>query len=178
MGMKKILNYIDGSYCEPFTQDWLDNYNPSKGAVYSKIASSSSIDVDKAYQAAKKAFPSWSNTTIDERSAILLKIANLIDDNLDMLAEAESLDNGKPLSLAKTVDIPRASSNFRFFAHAITQFASEAHESVGLEYHELYFKTSYWSCRMYIPLEFTIVLIYLENCSGLSRREYCCCKTK
>ena len=132
MVMKKILNYIDGSYCEPFTQDWLDNYNPSKGAVYSKIASSSSIDVDKAYQAAKIAFPSWSNTTIDERSAILLKIANLIEDNLDMLAEAESLDNGKPLSLAKAVDIPRASSNFRFFAHAITQFASEAHESVGL----------------------------------------------
>ena len=97
MVMKKILNYIDGSYCEPFTQDWLDNYNPSKGAVYSKIASSSSIDVDKAYQAAKIAFPSWSNTTIDERSAILLKIANLIEDNLDMLAEAESLDNGKLL---------------------------------------------------------------------------------
>ena len=76
--MKKILNYIDGSYCEPSSQDWLDNYNPSKGEVYSKIASSSSIDVDKAYLAAKKAFPSWSNTTIDERSAILLKIANLI----------------------------------------------------------------------------------------------------
>ncbi len=130
--MKKILNFINGAYCEPFSQDWLDNYNPSKGEVYSKIAYSSSEDVEKAYQAAKDAFPSWSNTTIEERSMILLKIASLIEENLDALAEAETLDNGKPLSLAKAVDIPRASSNFRFFGHAITQFASEAHESVGL----------------------------------------------
>jgi len=130
--MKKILNYINGVYCEPFSGGWLENYNPSKGEVYSKIACSSSEDVEKAYKAAKEAFPSWSNTTIEERSSILLKIASLIEENLDSLAEAEALDNGKPLSLAKAVDIPRASSNFRFFAHAITQFASEAHESVGL----------------------------------------------
>ena len=130
--MKKILNYIDGSYDESFSKDWLDNYNPSKGEVYSKIASSTKADVNRAYLAAKKAFPSWSNTTINERSTILSRIADLIDDHLDMLAEAETLDNGKPLNLAKSVDIPRASSNFRFFAHAITQFSSEAHESIGL----------------------------------------------
>jgi aminomuconate-semialdehyde/2-hydroxymuconate-6-semialdehyde dehydrogenase len=130
--MKKILNYIDGSYDESFSKDWLDNYNPSKGEVYSKIASSTKADVNSAYLAAKKAFPAWSNTTINERSTILSKIADLIDDHLDMLAEAETLDNGKPLNLAKSVDIPRASSNFRFFAHAITQFSSEAHESIGL----------------------------------------------
>lgn len=130
--MKKVLNYINGKYCNPLADDWLDNYNPSKGEVYSKIASSSSEDVEKAYLAAEKAFPAWSNTTLEERSSILLKIASLIEDNLDDLAKAEALDNGKPLSLARSVDIPRASSNFRFFAHAITQFASEAHESIGL----------------------------------------------
>ena len=130
--MKKILNYIDGSYDESFSKDWLDNYNPSKGEVYSKITSSTKVDVNSAYLAAKKAFPAWSNTTINERSTILSRIADLIDDHLDMLAEAETLDNGKPLNLAKSVDIPRASSNFRFFAHAITQFSSEAHESIGL----------------------------------------------
>ena len=130
--MKKILNYIDGYYDESFSKDWLDNYNPSKGEVYSKIASSTKADVNRAYLAAKKAFPAWSNTTINERSTILSRIADLIDDHLDMLAEAETLDNGKPLNLAKSVDIPRASSNFRFFAHAITQFSSEAHESIGL----------------------------------------------
>ncbi|MBW2936615.1 aldehyde dehydrogenase [Aureisphaera sp. CAU 1614] len=130
--MHKILNYINGEYCEPVSKEWIDNFNPSEGVVYGKIANSSSEDIEKAYQAAKKAFPSWSNTTIEERSRILLKIADLIDQNLNKLAEAEALDNGKPLSLAKSVDIPRASANFRFFGNAITQFSSDAHESVGL----------------------------------------------
>lgn len=130
--MQKILNYINGTYCDPHSDEWLDNYDPSKGEVYSRIANSNSEDVEKAYEAAKAAFPSWSNTTIEERSRIMLRIASLIEDNLDGLAEAEAKDNGKPLSLAKAMDIPRASSNFRFFAHAITQFNSEAYESVGL----------------------------------------------
>lgn len=130
--MQKILNYINGSYCEPQNGEWLDNYKPSTGEIYAQIANSTSEDVEAAYVAAAKAFPGWSNTPIEQRSAILLKIAALIDDNLDQLAEAEAEDNGKPLSLAKTVDIPRASANFRFFGNAITQFSSEAHESVGL----------------------------------------------
>lgn len=130
--MQKILNYINGEYVEPISGEWLDNYNPSNGEVYSQIANSNSDDVESAFQAAKEAFPKWSNTTIDERSKILLKIANLIEENLNKLAKAESMDNGKPLSLALAVDIPRGSANFRFFGNAITQFASEAHESVGL----------------------------------------------
>ncbi len=130
--MQKILNYINGEYVEPLSKKWLDNFNPSNGEVYSQIANSNSADIENAYQAAKEAFPKWSNTTIDERSRILLKIADLIEEKLVDLAEAEAKDNGKPLSLALTVDIPRASSNFRFFGNAITQFASEAHESVGL----------------------------------------------
>ena len=131
--MEKILNYINGSYCDPLSGEWLDNYNPSTGKVYAKIAASNSEDIEAAYQAAENAFPAWSNTTIDERSRIMLKVASLIEKNMDKLAEAESEDNGKPLSLAKSVDIPRASANFRFFGNAITQFSSEAHESVGLD---------------------------------------------
>lgn len=130
--MQKILNYINGKYVEPLSKKWLDNYNPSNGEVYSQIANSNAEDIENAYQAAKQAFPKWSNTTIDERSKILLKIADLIDEKLVDLAEAEAKDNGKPLSLALAVDIPRASANFRFFGNAITQFASEAHESIGL----------------------------------------------
>ncbi|NNM24240.1 MAG: aldehyde dehydrogenase family protein, partial [Flavobacteriaceae bacterium] len=130
--MERILNYINGEYCEPLSGEWIDNYNPSIGEVYGKIANSNAEDVVKAYEAASAAFPSWSNTGIEERSRILLKIASLIDLNLDRLAQAEAEDNGKPFSLAKTVDIPRASANFRFFGNAITQFSSEAHESVGL----------------------------------------------
>ncbi|MAP54270.1 aldehyde dehydrogenase [Altibacter sp.] len=130
--MQKILNYINGNYCDPISGDWLDNYNPSNGEVYAHIANSNINDVNAAYKAARNAFPAWSNTPIEERSRILLKIASLIEKNMLDLATAEAKDNGKPLSLALAVDIPRASSNFRFFAHAITQFSSEAHESVGL----------------------------------------------
>ncbi|MDT0556554.1 aldehyde dehydrogenase [Patiriisocius hiemis] len=130
--MQKILNYINGTYCEPKSNEWLDNYNPSEGEIYSTIANSNEKDVEDAYMAAKKAFPAWSNTTIETRSKLLIKIADLIEANLDRLAEAEAKDNGKPFSLAKAVDIPRASANFRFFGNAITQFASESHESIGL----------------------------------------------
>ncbi len=130
--MEKILNYINGEYREPQSGEWLDNYNPSNGEVYAQIANSNAQDITSAYEAAKAAFPKWSHTTIGERSRIMLKIATLIESNLDRLAEAEVKDNGKPLSLAKAVDIPRASSNFRFFANAITQFSSDAHESIGL----------------------------------------------
>lgn len=130
--MQKILNYINGEYVEPVSKQWLDNYNPSNGEVYSQIANSNAADIENAYQAAKEAFPKWSNSTIDERSRILLKIADIIEEKMIDLAKAEAKDNGKPLSLALAVDIPRASANFRFFGNAITQFASEAHESVGL----------------------------------------------
>ena len=126
-----IQNYINGNFHNPIQGNWLDNYNPSNGEVYSQIPNSTNEDVENAYIAAKSAFPSWSQTTLDERSRIMLKISELIEANLDRLAEAESKDNGKPIWLAKAVDIPRASSNFRFFANAITQFASESHESVG-----------------------------------------------
>ncbi len=130
--MKKILNYINGEFKAPTNNEWIDNYNPSNGEVYSLIPNSSSDDIEEAYKAAAKAFPKWSNTTLEYRSKILSNIANLIEENLEEFALAEAIDNGKPLSLAKTIDIPRASSNFQFFAHAITQFSSEAHESVGL----------------------------------------------
>jgi len=126
-----IQNYINGNFHNPIKDNWLDNYNPSNGEIYSQIPNSSKEDVENAYIAAKAAFPGWSQTTLDERSRIMLKVSELIEANLDKLAEAESKDNGKPVWLAKAVDIPRASSNFRFFSNAITQFASESHESVG-----------------------------------------------
>jgi aminomuconate-semialdehyde/2-hydroxymuconate-6-semialdehyde dehydrogenase len=130
--MNNIKNYINGEFVNPINGDYIDNYNPSIGEVYGQIPNSSKEDVEKAYKAAKEAFSSWSNTTLDERGKILSKIAELIKEKLSFLAEAESKDNGKPISLAKQIDIPRAASNFQFFANAITQFSSEAHESIGL----------------------------------------------
>ncbi|MDH7911435.1 aldehyde dehydrogenase [Winogradskyella sp. SYSU M77433] len=126
-----IKNYINGDFYLPIANKWIDNYNPSNGEVYGQIPNSSKEDVEQAYQSAKSAFPSWSQTTLEERSRILIKISELLEANLDRFAEAESKDNGKPVNLAKMVDIPRAASNFRFFGNAITQFASESHESVG-----------------------------------------------
>ena len=128
----KIQNYINGKFLSPIANGWLDNYNPATGEICGQIPNSSKEDVEQAYQAAANAFPKWSNTTLEERHKILSKIANLISEKLDVLADAESKDNGKPISLAKSVDIPRAASNFQFFADAITQFSSEAHESVGM----------------------------------------------
>jgi aminomuconate-semialdehyde/2-hydroxymuconate-6-semialdehyde dehydrogenase len=126
-----IQNYINGKFVNPTQNNWIDNYNPASGEVYSQIPNSSKKDIEEAYNAAKTAFKQWSQTTFEERSRILIKISELLEANLQQFAEAESLDNGKPIALAKAVDIPRAASNFRFFGNAITQFASESHESVG-----------------------------------------------
>ena len=127
--MIQIQNYIDGAFVNPIQNEWLDNIDPADGLVYGKTPNSSSKDVQVAYEAAHKAFKPWSETSIEKRSSILLEIARLIEVNLDRFAAAESKDNGKPISVARTVDIPRAASNFRFFGHAITQFYSESHEA-------------------------------------------------
>ena len=127
----KIKNFINGQFLNPIQDNWIDNYCPANGEIYGQIPNSLKEDVENAYIAAKSAFPMWSQTTLEERSRILIKISELLEANLQRFAEAESKDNGKPISLAKTVDIPRAASNFRFFGNAITQFASESHESVG-----------------------------------------------
>jgi len=129
--MIKIQNYINGEFENPILNNWLENYNPANGEVYGQTPNSSKADVEKAIKAAKGAFPDWSKTPLEVRSRILITISELLEANIQRFAEAESKDNGKPISLAKAIDIPRAASNFRFFGHAITQFASESHESVG-----------------------------------------------
>lgn len=129
---KYLQNYIDGKFCKPFNEKYIDNIDPSTGAVYSYIPDSSSEDVEAAVAAAKKAFPIWSNIGIQKRSEILLRVADLIKKNHKALAAAESIDNGKAVSLAEEVDIPRAHDNIHFFATAIEHFASEAHHMEGV----------------------------------------------
>ena len=125
--MMHLTNYINGQQVAPIHGKYLDVYNPSTGKVYAQLPNSDEADIQWAYQAAEAAFPIWSKMSVDARSAILSRIADLIESQLEELAAAESLDNGKPLKLARHVDIPRASSNMRFFAHAITQSSSESH---------------------------------------------------
>jgi len=126
--MKVISNYIGGELLPAQSADVLPVWDPSVGQQYATAPDSDARDVEQAYLSAAKAFPQWSALSVEARSQYLTKIADLIDAHAEELALAESIDNGKPLSLAKTVDIPRAASNFRFFAHAITQFASQSHE--------------------------------------------------
>jgi aminomuconate-semialdehyde/2-hydroxymuconate-6-semialdehyde dehydrogenase len=131
--MHYLQNYINGRLVAPFAGNYIDNYDPATNEIYSLIPDSDQKDVNDAVEAAKKAFPVWSETPLEKRHAVLNRIADLIDENLDRLALAESTDNGKPLKLAKTVDIPRASSNFRFFATALMHFASESHNMDGMD---------------------------------------------
>jgi aminomuconate-semialdehyde/2-hydroxymuconate-6-semialdehyde dehydrogenase len=125
------LNFINGQYCDPVNDGWLENINPADGTSLGKIANSTEQDVERAVIAAANAQPKWSESALEQRSRILRKIGNLIQENLESLAVAESEDSGKPISRARTIEIPRAASNFHFFANAITQFSSESHESVG-----------------------------------------------
>jgi aminomuconate-semialdehyde/2-hydroxymuconate-6-semialdehyde dehydrogenase len=125
--MLQIANYINGKLVEPVGKTYLDNYDPSTGQVYSYCPDSDERDVELAWQAAEAAFPAWSNLPNEKRSRILLRLSELVEKNLDRLAEAESIDQGKPKWLAKNGEIPRAVSNIHFFATAIEHFASEAH---------------------------------------------------
>lgn len=129
--MKKILNFIGGEFLEPLSGNWLDNINPATGKVYSLVPDSGAGDVEMAVKAASAAFPAWSAMPAAERSTIMLKMADLLAARFDEFVLAESIDNGKPVSLSKTVDIPRAESNLRFFATAILHFATEAHYMEG-----------------------------------------------
>ncbi|MGY6561162.1 MAG: aldehyde dehydrogenase [Luteibaculaceae bacterium] len=129
--MVRLSNFIGGEFSAPISGVFLDNINPANGKVYGEIPRSGEGDVELAVSAAKAAFISWSTTSLEQRFLILNKIAELIESKLEELAKAESLDNGKPIALARAVDIPRAASNFRFFASAALHFSSESHEMPG-----------------------------------------------
>jgi aminomuconate-semialdehyde/2-hydroxymuconate-6-semialdehyde dehydrogenase len=129
--MDIIANFIDGQYQAPLQQQYLDNIEPATGNIYGKIPDSCNEDVELAVTAAKKALPAWRSLPLEDRADYLIAIAQEIELQLEEFALAEAIDNGKPISLARSVDIPRAASNFKFFAHACSQFASESHAMAG-----------------------------------------------
>jgi len=131
MTEKYLQNYIGGHWYAAQSGDYLDNYQPARGKVYSHIPDSDDRDVALAVAAAKEALPQWSKCGTQTRFQIMMRIAELIERDLEAFAHAESTDSGKALSLARTVDIPRAIANFRFFATAILHFSSEAHPMEG-----------------------------------------------
>lgn len=125
--METILNFIDGKLTPGLSQRYLDNYEPATGQVYSRVVDSGKEDVDAAVNAASTALPAWIALTANERFTILQRIADLIHRDVDLLAHAESIDTGKPLSLARSMDIPRAAANMNFYATAGLHFSSESH---------------------------------------------------
>ena len=129
--MQSIDNYIGGEFVKPESGEYLDNLEPATGEVYSLIPDSDERDVQAAVNAAKRAFPAWSMTQPEKRFEVLMRLVSLIERDLEELARAESIDNGKPLKLARTLDIPRAASNFKFYATAAMHTWNESHETVG-----------------------------------------------
>ena len=173
--MEKILNYINGQLVEPTFGKYLENINPSIGSVYSLIPDSDTSDVQLAVQSAQAAFPLWSAMPLEKRASILLAIADLIDRDIDKLALAESIDQGKPLKLACAVDIPRASANMRFYATASMHMSSESHLMEGEAIN--YDPNSDRCCRMHLTMESSLILIHLENCPRIGSRLHSGCKT-
>ena len=129
--MLTIENYIGGELVKPASGSYLDNIEPATGEIYSSIPDSDDRDVNLAADAASAAFPKWSATPPESRFEILMRLVSFIERDLEMLARAESIDNGKPLSLARVMDIPRAASNFRFYATAAMHTSNESHETIG-----------------------------------------------
>ena len=132
--LPRIKNFIDGNFVEPKSGKYLDNIEPATGKPYSHVADSTKEDVELAVAAAEKAFADWSKTPAQKRSQILLRVADFIERDLDKFARAESIDTGKPITLARTLDIPRAVANFRFFATAILHTENEAHVTDGVAF--------------------------------------------
>ncbi|HET9419271.1 MAG TPA: aldehyde dehydrogenase family protein, partial [Chthoniobacterales bacterium] len=132
----QIPNFVNGEFVAPVSGRYLDNIEPATGKPYSQVADSGKEDVDLAVAAAENAFATWSGTVAAERSKALLRIADLIERDLEKFARAESIDTGKPITLARTLDIPRAVANFRFFATAILHTETEAHitDNVAFNY--------------------------------------------
>jgi aminomuconate-semialdehyde/2-hydroxymuconate-6-semialdehyde dehydrogenase len=125
-GTTTIDNFIDGRFTAPAKGEYFEDINPATGESFARIAAGGKEDIDLAVAAAKKAVEAgpWSRMSLQERCAIVRKIGDLIMENRDALALAETTDTGKPLSESRDGDIPRAAQNFQFFA----DYAQAQHE--------------------------------------------------
>lgn len=127
MPILHLANLIDGRLQAPISDHWLDVHEPATATVHARCPDSDAADVDAAVAAGRRAAPGWAATPIEQRVRLLEKLATLIEARLDEFAALESRDSGKPLGLARRLDIPRAVSNLRYFAAAITGWGSESH---------------------------------------------------
>jgi aldehyde dehydrogenase len=112
-------HFIGGKWVAPSNGEYFDNISPIDGKPFTRAARGNKQDIEKALDAAHEAFPSWSVTPAATRSNMLLKIADIIEENLEMLARAETVDNGKALRETRAADLPLCVDHFRYFAGAI-----------------------------------------------------------
>ncbi len=112
-------NYIGGKWVAPVKGEYFENISPVDGKSFTKIPRSTSEDIEKAIDAAWEAAPSWNSSSATERSNMLLKIADVIEKNLETLARAETWDNGKAIRETRAADLPLAVDHFRYFAGVI-----------------------------------------------------------
>ena len=131
---KKYGNYINGKFVEPKSGKYFDNVTPINNEVICQVPRSDAKDVDAALDAAHAAFPSWGQTSITERSNILLKIADVIEKNLNLLAAAECFDNGKPIRECMAADLPLVVDHWRYFAGVIRAEEGSVAEISNSEY--------------------------------------------
>ena len=124
----ELSNYINGEWRPAICEHWIEDYSPANGSLIAQIPCSSSEDVDEAVLAASEAIEDWANLTITERADWLEKIADALESRAEEVAQLESLDTGKPISLARSVDAARSVANFRFFAEQGREFESEIFE--------------------------------------------------
>ncbi|UJJ58995.1 aldehyde dehydrogenase [Rhodanobacter denitrificans] len=127
MSTPRLANLIDGRLQAPHLDAWLDVHDPATGQVFMHCPDSSTADVAAAVDAARRAAPGWAGTPIEQRAHYLNRLADLVEARLEEFAALESRDSGKPLGLARRLDIPRAVSNLRYFAAAIVGWGSESH---------------------------------------------------
>lgn len=112
-------NFIGGQWVKPVRGEYFDNISPIDGLPFTQAARSTKEDIELALDAAHAAFPTWSKTAVATRSNILLKIADIMEENLALLARAETVDNGKPIRETMNADIPLCIDHFRYFAGVI-----------------------------------------------------------
>jgi aminomuconate-semialdehyde/2-hydroxymuconate-6-semialdehyde dehydrogenase len=174
-GVMRLSNFIDNEFVPPESGEYLDNYEPATGAVYGSVPRANAADVELAVTAAKRAFATWKRTTAKERSQVLLRIAELIEKNLEKFALAESRDTGKPVAVARVLDIPRAVDNFRFYAGAILHQETQATQLVG--------QAMLWSvnqpigvCALISPWNLPLYLLTWKVAPALAMGNTCVCK--
>ena len=124
----ELSNYIRGEWCSASCDHWIEDYSPANGALIARMPCSSSEDIDAAVEAALDAATDWAALSISERAEWLEKIANALEERAEEVAQLESLDTGKPITLARTVDAARSVANFRFFAEQGREFEAEIFE--------------------------------------------------